>query len=242
MSAGTIGARQQWAPPPNAQVDWTHPLAQRLVVFWVHGPLPAIIGTGGRVVLNSTSFTSYRGPAGAGGRTVSGQAYVSIVPRSYAAGVATGAASVVCSVAALATPSATAWLLAPSSQSGGSQNACGGPGFTSGMLPTVRIGTGSFGDFTMTGSSALTVGQWYTMAAVSRPGNHELFVDGARVASSTDSRSTDVGSEYQIFGDNNPFSGNIADAAIAWGAVWARGLLADEIAQVVAQPFGFLRY
>lgn len=35
MSAPAIGLRPGWAPGPNVTVDWSHPLAQGLVFFWL---------------------------------------------------------------------------------------------------------------------------------------------------------------------------------------------------------------
>lgn len=81
MSAPAIGRRAQWAPGPNAKVDWSHPLAQGLT----HCQLGSVELVTGRQVTITGNATIENGIKSPGTGSQSGSSIRGRVPAEYAA-------------------------------------------------------------------------------------------------------------------------------------------------------------
>lgn len=242
MAAPAIGVRRRWSPGPNVEIDWSHPLAQGIVLCVVASGGDVVrVDTHGRATGNArTNLTATAGPYGpavrsnGGGegepalftysRPLDGVPYSTMV-------VANGDGG-----SSVAQPMLT--------QHVGMTGSFGvaGAGWraqTSAGVITHAASVTSFGAITMTTTTGLN--EWFVGSMSWSPSSFRTFVGGALVASSTDARSSSAGLQARVLHDGNPFDSVSPAGMVTAACWWDRALSNAEHAALGADPFCFLR-
>ncbi len=252
MPSGVALGRRRWAPSPNGRVDWLHPLAAGLVeLVGFHAGCPVSHATG---LVGSPTNSVGRSASPIGG--------------AVNATASTGAWSLANPRGSLLTGGPITYMIHARRASSGEANfsAFGGmPYGTSWVSPfghafmsapstgsTQNLGfqyssTGAvYNQANWSGVVTHDVWQWHTVVLV--PGTSiTLYVNGVSSGSGTyvagalaNTPAAPSSPPAMVF-CNVPAGSNGSPGGVAFAGFWNRALSPNEIAAVIADPFGMVR-
>ena len=242
MSAPAIGLRPRFSPGPDAEVDWSHPLAQGLLAL--HIPLvdQAIDLVGNANMTRSGSPSRGSGAFGEGqygGGALAGSEYT--LPTDSRLRI-NAPYSIMWAGHHVSTPTAAVPLYGVvHNRTDASPYLC----YALSVQPQLTLYQNRGGGLAQTvAASSATLGAHVYVGTNDLSGNVYVYDNGALAASNTigGGSSISYGSTSLISFGVQPATSRQTNSTSNIGAVWNRMLSANEVAQLAADPFCMLRY